>query len=149
VIGIQQMKRILTLLILLLNGFWLFAQNGQQISETDCRDKPDSLDGHKVLIVVDEPPEYNGGMTEYYKLISKNLRYPKYQKEFQGSIYVKFLIDTLGNVRGECIEKRHNKETLTPIEIEALRLVKELDDWLPGKHKGRKVPVKYVLPIKF
>lgn len=143
------MKPYILLMLLPLTGLPLLAQDLKPISEEDCRNQPDSLNGQKVLIMVDEPPEYKGGMSEFYRLLSKNLSYPKSQQEFQGRVFVKFVIDTLGRIRGGCIAKRFDQKQLTPVEIEALRLISVLDDWVPGRHEGRKVPVKMIFPIHF
>jgi len=112
-----------------------------------CYTQPDSIDGLKIFTLVDKMPEYKGGMGEYYRLLQERVHSPKNQS--QGSIYIQFVVDILGNVRYECLLKRNSAGELSPFEDEALRVVKELDDWIPGENKGKRVPVRLTLPLKF
>lgn len=138
-----------TLLPLLLTTFALHSNAQSPKSEEECKKGLEYLDNTKVMLTAEKMPEYKGGMQEYYKLLTQNLKYPTHQKEFQGAVYVGFVIDTLGRVRNECIIRRMDTNELTPVEVEALRLVKQFQDWEPAQHEGKKVPVKFILPIRF
>lgn len=140
------MKRYLITLFVLI-GASLHAQI--PLTDSECLQSIETIDGIKVMSVAEKAPEYKGGPNKLAKFISKNIKYPSEQREFNGSVFVVFVIDTLGHIRNGCILKRLKKDTITPVELEALRLVNLLPDWEPGKHQGEKVPVRYVLPINF
>lgn len=111
-------------------------------------EKLDSIDGQAVYLVVDSMPQYPGGETELFKFLTGEFRYP-HSEDFQGSIYLSFDIDTVGQVRNVCILKPHRKGEISEVEKEALRVVNAMPLWTPGKMNNRKVPVRFNLPIKF
>jgi hypothetical protein len=112
----------------------------------DCSWDTDSLDGKKVFTLVDKMPAYKGGMNNYFDLIGKEMRIPQDQRMWQ-SIVVVFIVDTLGQVRNECLLNKSSMDSLTVVEKEALKAVRNHQDWIPGYHNGKKVAVKLVLPL--
>lgn len=112
----------------------------------DCSWDADFLDGEKVFTIVDKMPDYNGGMSNYHDLIGKEIRIPKDQGMWQ-SITVIFIVDTLGRVRNECLLNKSSMDSLTVVEKEALKAVRNHQDWIPGYHNGKKVAVKLILPL--
>lgn len=81
--------------------------------------------------------------------LQQNLRYPKKQPEWQGSIYVTFIVDTLGQIRNECIYKRYFHGSLTSVEKEALRVIREMPSWTIAEQDGKHIYMRITLPIKF
>ena len=79
----------------------------------------------------------------------KNFCYPIEQAEWQGSIYITFVVDTLGNIRNECIYKSFLKGEISPVEKVVLNLIKEMPTWIPAEKDGKKVYMRVTLPIKF
>jgi protein TonB len=118
------------------------------IKDSTCISKPDTLDNQQVYINVDKEAEFPGGNSALIKYISTNLQYPGEFAEWQGSIYVTFIVDNLGIIRHECIYIHHFEE-ITPIEIEALKLIKGMPKWTPAEIDGNKVYSRRYLPIKF
>jgi TonB family protein len=95
----------------------------------------------------DEPPVFNGGESALFKFIQSNLVYPKEAKEkgVSGTVVIKFCITETGSV-----ENVNIGESLDPLlDTEALRVVKLMPAWQPGKLKGVPVKVFYNLPIVF
>lgn len=92
-------------------------------------------------------PKFVGGEQEMMTYIQKNVVYPKksLNKEIQGTVYVQFTVEKDGSINEAEIAK--GVESL--IDAEALRVVKSMPLWIPGKEDGEKVRVKYSLPIKF
>ena len=121
--------------------------NGKIVKEKDCSLDADSLDGVKVFTIVDKMPDYNGGMRSYQDLVSKEIRIPTDQRMWQ-SVTVIFIVDTLGRVRNECLLNKSSMDPLTVVEREALKAVRNYQDWIPGHHNGKKVAVKLILPLK-
>lgn len=117
--------------------------------DSTCVPKPDILDNQQVYLMADKNAEFPGGKTAFFSYLQKNLRYPKEQAEWQGSIYVTFIVDSLGNIRNECIYKRYFKGEISPIEKVALNLIKEMPTWSPAEKEGKKVYMRITLPVKF
>ena len=101
----------------------------------------------KIFLVVEQPPEFTGGLEAMYKFITKNLQYPASARKMQieGSVFVVFIVDTDGAIREASVLKGVSEDC----NNEALRVVKLMPNWRPGTQQGKPVRVKYVLPIKF
>jgi len=80
--------------------------------------------------------------------IIKNFKYPEkaYDKSIQGRVYIQFLINKIGDIEDIKVKGPKNGELL---ENEALRIINLLPKFKAGKHYGKKVKVKYGLPIAF
>ncbi len=100
----------------------------------------------KIYNVVEQMPEYPGGQAALLKFIGDNLKYPKEMVGcFQGSIRVRFYVDTLGHVCDPQIIRGMD----SALDREVLRVVRLFPDFIPGQHEGRKVNVYVNLPISF
>ncbi len=86
--------------------------------------------------------------TQMSKHIMKNFKYPQdaFDAGIQGRVLVQFTIDEQGNVDGIQMRGPQNGESL---ENEASRIVSRLPKFIPGKHNGKSVKVKYGIPITF
>ena len=96
---------------------------------------------------VEEKPEYPGGMGELSKLLSSNLKYPLKSQEngVQGEVLVQFVVDKEGNVEEVTVFKGVDPH----LDAEALRVIKMMPKWKPGKHEGKEVNVKCTIPVGF
>lgn len=97
--------------------------------------------------VIDQMPEFPGGMDKLLQFINDNMKYPaKAQTEgIQGRVIVQFIVDEDGYI----IEPVIVRSVESSLDNEALRLIKMLPRWEPGTLKGKAVKVKYTLPIAF
>lgn len=97
--------------------------------------------------VVEEKPTFPGGESELLKFIAENTKYPEIAKEngIQGRVFVQFVIDKNGNVTNVTIARGVDPY----LDAEAIRVVKMLPRWTPGKQRGKPVPVTFVVPINF
>lgn len=101
----------------------------------------------EVFLVVEEMPEFAGGTVAMQKFIASNIRYPRIasQQGTEGRVIVTFVINGQGEVT--------NAEVVKGIgggcDEEAIRVIKLLPKWKPGKQNGRPVSVKFTVPIKF
>ncbi len=97
--------------------------------------------------VVEEKPTFPGGEAELLKFIAENTKYPEIAKEngIQGRVFVQFVIDKNGNVTNVTIARGVDPY----LDAEAIRVVKMLPRWTPGKQRGKPVPVTFVVPINF
>jgi len=99
-------------------------------------------------LMVEEMPTYPGGQNAMMRYLSSNVRYPKIAVEHNmgGTVYVKFDIDTDGSISNV---QSVNKAIGGGLEEEAIRVVKKMPNWNPGKEKGQPVRVRFVLPVAF
>jgi protein TonB len=101
----------------------------------------------KPLVTAEQMPEFPGGEEELIRFISNNLRYPTVAQELgiEGRVIIRFVVSRTGEVdRVEVIR------SLDPsCDKEAIRVVKMMPKWIPGKQNGRPVPVYFTLPIVF
>ena len=105
------------------------------------------LQGTAVFEVVEEMPEFPGGVDAMMEYLQKELRYPESAKEkgIQGRVTVQFIIDKEGNVTNSKVTRSVDKD----MDTEAIRLVKAMPKWKPGMQKGKAVAVKYTFPVVF
>ena len=104
-------------------------------------------DEHVIFIVVEQQAEFPGGFQAMGKFLAKNMKYPVQARrmEIEGSVYVSFVIDRDGNISDPQIIKGISAEC----DREAIRVVKLMPPWKPGKQNGKPVNCRFVLPIKF
>ncbi|MCK4661782.1 MAG: energy transducer TonB [Bacteroidales bacterium] len=100
-----------------------------------------------VFIIVEEMPEFPGGDSALQKYICENLKYPETAKEngISGNVFVEFLIDKKGKVKDAKILRGVEPS----LDKEALRVIKNLPKWKPGKQRGELVDVLFTIPVKF
>ena len=101
----------------------------------------------KVYEVVEEMPSFPEGQDGVFGYISKNIHYPVVAEEngIQGRVLVSFIIEKDGSLTDFVIEKSVDPS----LDKEAIRLVRSMPKWNPGKKDGQSVNVKYTLPITF
>lgn len=92
-------------------------------------------------------PEFPGGQAEMAKWIQKEVKYPELSKEMgeQGVVYVKFVVNSNGTIEQVQIARGVSDA----LDAEAKRVVKNMPKWKPGEQAGKKVRVRYTLPIQF
>ena len=105
------------------------------------------LQGTAVFEVVEEMPEFPGGVDAMMEYLQKQLRYREAAKGkgIQGRVTVQFIIDKEGNVTNSKVTRSVDKD----MDTEAIRLVKAMPKWKPGMQKGKAVAVKYTVPVVF
>jgi protein TonB len=96
---------------------------------------------------IQEKPAYPGGDAALMKYIAENVKYPVVAQEngVEGTVYIRFVVTRTGSV-GEAQVMRSADPLL---DEEALRVVKTLPKWTPGKNNGNPVSVWFIVPIKF
>ncbi len=102
-------------------------------------------DEGKIFTIVEEMPSFPGGEEKMMEYIYKNFKYPPAAREngITGRVYVNFYIDKDGKVQNVKIARGIGGG----LDEEALRVVKSMPPWKPGKQNGRAVNVNYNLPI--
>ena len=104
-------------------------------------------DENSIFQVVETQPEFPGGMAELMKYLQKNIRYPKVCKEqgLQGRVIVQFVVNADSTITDVNVVKPVNPY----LDQEALRVVKAMPKWKPGKQRGEPVRVRFTLPVTF
>jgi len=104
-------------------------------------------DEQVIFQVVENDPEFPGGLEAMYKFLAQNIKYPQLAREnnITGKVYVTFVVEKDGSVS--------NARVLRDIGggcgAEAIRVVKSMPKWTPGKQRGKAVRVQYNLPVNF
>ena len=111
--------------------------------------KPDSIevDTSKVYTVVEQMPVFPGGEVELLKFIMQNLKNPSVNGEemVQGKVICRFIVDIDGSV----IKPEVTRSLDRDFDAEALRVIRLLPKFTPGKQNHKLVRVYYVLPVTF
>lgn len=129
------MKKLLFFLIL---GFTTLTTARTQNTDTPC---------DKVYQVVEQMPQFPGGQSAMMKFIADSLRYPSVvcTGGVEGRIVVRFVVDCKGNIVNPLVVR-----SVDPLlDREAIRLVKSMPKWIPGRQNGKPVCVIYNVPIRF
>ena len=110
--------------------------------------KPDMKpDKNGVYQIVEEMPEFPGGVEALMDFVAKNVVYPQeaMDKEISGRVFVSFIVEKDGSVN----EVEVKKGIGGGCDDEAVRVIKAMPKWKPGKMKGKPVRVSYMMPITF
>ncbi len=101
----------------------------------------------EVFVVVEEMPEFPGGVAALRKYLATAVKYPVIAQEngIQGKVYVNFVVNKDGSVSNAKIARGVDPS----LDAEALRVVSTLPKWRPGKQRGAPVRVSYTVPISF
>ena len=108
-------------------------------------EKADTKD--EVFMVVEQMPEFPGGMKELMTYLKDNIKYPKaaQDKKVQGRVIVQFVVEKDGTPT----EFNVVRSVDTDLDAEALRVLGGMPKWKPGMQKGQAVRVKYTVPVSF
>ena len=100
-----------------------------------------------VYQIAEEMPEFPGGVEALMDYVGRNVKYPEEakDKEIQGRVFVSFVIEKDGSVN----EVKVLRGIGGGCDEEAVRVIKAMPKWTPGKQKGKPVRVNYQIPINF
>lgn len=101
----------------------------------------------KIFVAVEQPAEFKGGQAALMRWLSNHIRYPEaaQQNGVQGRVIVKFVVEKDGSIGSPTIVKGVDKD----LDHEALRVVKSMPKWQPGKNNGQAVRSYFNLPVTF
>jgi len=101
----------------------------------------------EIFTIVEEMPEFPGGMTKLADYLAKNIKYPQMAREsgIQGRVFVNFVVEPDGSVSNVTVMRSLGGGC----DEEAMRVVKSMPKWKPGKQRGKAVRVSYILPVNF
>ncbi len=122
------------------------------IEEEEAVDIPDAPEQEedtkeeKVFKIVEDMPTFPGGEKKLQQYLAQ-IKYPPIAKEndIEGTVYVRFVVDKQGNVTNVSVARGSERI----LNEAAVKHVKNMPKWEPGKQRGKKVKVQYVVPIRF
>ena len=102
---------------------------------------------NEVFLIVEQMPVFPGGDEALRKFLAQEVKYPVIAQEngISGRVYVKFVI----NQNGEVSDVQVARPLDPNLDKEAVRVVKSMPKWAPGKQRGKAVRVSYTVPINF
>lgn len=106
-----------------------------------------SQSNQNVYDQVEEMPEFPGGMPAMIEFLQTNIKYPKdaIKQDVGGRVMVMFVVETDGSISNVRVARK----VFPSLDKEAVRVVKAMPKWKPGKEKGRAVRVNFTLPVVF
>ena len=101
----------------------------------------------EIFVAVEQQAEFPGGQIALMKWLRDNMRYPEtaQQNDVQGKVIVKFVVEKDGSIGNATIAKGVDKD----LDREAIRVVKKMPKWQPGKNNGVAVRSYFTLPVTF
>lgn len=120
---------------------------GEVVFEEPVEEVVETGTGDQVFTVVEQMPEFEGGLEAMMKFIGKNLKYPSAARRMgiEGQVFVQFVVDAEGKIS----EVKTIKGISAECDKEAERVIKMMPPWKAGKQNGKPVKVRFVLPIRF
>ena len=97
--------------------------------------------------IVEQYPEFPGGMTEYMKWLTRNLRYPDIARsqKIQGKVVVQFIVNQDGTIADAKVVKSVNPH----LDREAMRVIRMMPSWKPGIQDNKPCKTMVAVPIVF
>ena len=122
-------------------------QAAVEVKYTPVEVEEEEVDEQQIFTIVEEQPEFPGGMAECYKWIGKNLQYPTISAEngVQGRVTVNFVV----NADGSIVDVKVLRGVDPYLDKEAIRVVSKMPKWKPGKQRGKAVRCSFNLPVRF
>lgn len=104
-------------------------------------------DTEVVFVVVESMPSFPGGDAALFKYLNDNIKYPVIAQEsgIQGRVICQFVVNRDGSIVDIEVVRSVDKS----LDAEAIRVIKNMPRWTPGKQRGKTVRVKYTLPVNF
>ncbi len=117
------------------------------VEEIVFEEAPEEEEVEEVFTIVEDQPQFPGGMPAFYKFVGDNMKYPAQARRMgiEGRVFVQFVVDKDGSVT----EVKAVKGIGAGCDEEAERVLKMSPKFKPGKQRGRSVKVRMVLPIIF
>lgn len=101
----------------------------------------------QVFDVVEQMPEYPGGIQALFEYLQQNVKYPEdaEKQKIEGRVIATFVVETDGSINNVEVAK----PAFPSLDAEAVRVLSAMPKWNPGMQSGKVVRVKYTVPINF
>lgn len=127
------MRHLLLLVLMILSSVTMTAQDDEQVALQDS--------------TLESMPSFPGGQVALFQFLSKTIKYPvsAEEKKIQGRVIVGFYVEADGTITDVEVKKSVDPS----LDAEAVRVVKSMPKWNPGKKNGKPVKIEYTLPVTF
>jgi protein TonB len=117
------------------------------LDEIDYVEVEPEPEEEEIFMVVEESPEFPGGVQALLEYLRKNIKYPQICKDnnIQGRVLISFVV----NKDGAIVDPEVIKSVHPSLDKEALRVISGMPNWKPGAQRGKPVRVKYTVPVNF
>ena len=117
------------------------------LDEVDYIEVEPEPEEEEVFMVVEDAPEFPGGINALLEYLKKNIKYPAICRDnnIQGRVIVSFVV----NKDGKIVDPEIVKGVNPSLDKEALRVISTMPNWKPGYQRGKPVRVKYSVPVNF
>lgn len=122
--------------------------NGSVVREQiQIRRSEESADNNEIFVAVEQQASFPGGQAEMMKFLANNIRYPEAAQanNVQGRVVVKFIVERDGSISDVEVVRSVDAD----LDREAIRVVKKMPRWEPGKNNGVAVRTWFTIPLTF
>ncbi|QNF33274.1 energy transducer TonB [Adhaeribacter swui] len=121
--------------------------NQEILTEVEAPSEVGEVVSEEIFTFVEQNPTFPGGLEAMYKYLGKNIKYPAVASRngLEGNVILQFVVNKEGAISDITVVKSLGGGT----DEEAIRVVKTMPNWTPGKQNGRPVNVRYTLPVRF
>lgn len=118
-----------------------------EVIEIVAVEEEEEVAEEEIFTIVETNPSFPGGDAKMYEYLGKNMNYPPIAQDnnIQGRVYVSFVVEKNGKIT----DVRVLRGIGGGCDEEAIRVVKSMPSWSPGKQRGKAVRVRFNLPIVF
>ena len=143
--GFKCLLFVVSALILLVIVIAPASANAQDKRGKTTQTRKDTATDDKVYEVCEQMPIFEGGDAALLKYLRENLKYPDKTKDrgVQGRLVIGFIVEKDGSLTDVKVLRAVD----IAIDAEVLRVVKGMPKWIPGRQNGKRVRVRYLLPI--
>jgi len=123
------------------------AEHVLKVNEKVVDEVPPAVEETKIFEVVEQMPHFNGGDAALMEFLNKNIKYPVIAEEngIQGRVVATFVVERDGSITDVKIARSVDPS----LDKEAVRVIKSMPKWVPGRQNGSPVRVKFTLPVTF
>ena len=146
------MKRILFLALISLMAISCLIQAQDKMTTGNSDDSSNAIinpgagdDSLRIIDMIEQMPQFPGGEKELFKFINLNLKYPNSDIDVNGKVICRFIVNRDGSVSNPEVIRSLDPEC----DKEAIRVIKLLPKFIPGKQNGKNVRVWYTMPVIF
>lgn len=143
------MKKLIFLLIMAMPAIWASARVSSACDSTYCNATAQPADSalNELYVYIDQPPQFPGGDGAMLRYVAMNLRYPPeaMERHEQGMVVLQFVVTSEGNVGEVKVLQSVSQE----LDKEAIRVIKSLPKFVPGRNNGKPADTWVTFPVTF
>ena len=123
------------------------ANKAQEAFTPVVQEVEEEAEEEEIFVFIEEQASFPGGTEALYKFLRENIKYPPAAREngIEGKVFLKFVVEKDGSVSNVKVMR----DIGSGCGAEAVRVVKSMPKWTPGKQRGRAVRSEYSLPVSF